>query len=110
MLYVFPFVFPLPFQDGNENRQYIATQGCVPDTVNDFWRMVYQENSRVIVMTTNEMERGRVGSLHTIYLLYSIECTYYYYYYYYHHHHYYTHTYTYTPLYSAESTFVFLIR
>ena len=40
--------------------KYIATQGCVPDTVNDFWRMVWQENSRVIVMTTNEIERGRM--------------------------------------------------
>jgi tyrosine-protein phosphatase non-receptor type 11 len=46
--------------DGGEAPPYIATQGCVPDTVNDFWRMVYQENTRVIVMTTNEMERGKV--------------------------------------------------
>jgi tyrosine-protein phosphatase non-receptor type 11 len=39
---------------------YIATQGCLPGTVADFWQMVWQENSRIIVMTTNEVERGRV--------------------------------------------------
>lgn len=42
-------------------RKYIATQGCMPATVNDFWKMVWQENTRVIVMTTNEVERGRVS-------------------------------------------------
>lgn len=39
---------------------YIATQGCLPNTIEDFWHMVYQENTRVIVMTTKEMERGKV--------------------------------------------------
>ncbi|XP_012254485.1 tyrosine-protein phosphatase corkscrew isoform X2 [Athalia rosae] len=38
---------------------YIATQGCLPNTIQDFWHMVYQENTRVIVMTTKEMERGK---------------------------------------------------
>ena len=42
-------------------RRYIATQGCLPATVMDFWKMTWQENTRVIVMTTNEMERGRVS-------------------------------------------------
>uniref|UniRef100_A0A4W3J5V2 protein-tyrosine-phosphatase n=1 Tax=Callorhinchus milii TaxID=7868 RepID=A0A4W3J5V2_CALMI len=40
-------------------KKYIATQGCLQNTVNDFWRMVFQENSRVIVMTTKEVERGK---------------------------------------------------
>ena len=40
--------------------QYIATQNCLPGTVNDFWAMIWQEKTRVIVMTTNEVERGRV--------------------------------------------------
>ncbi|TMS34004.1 hypothetical protein L596_001674 [Steinernema carpocapsae] len=43
------------------NRQYISTQGCLASTVHDFWRMMWQQNSRVIVMTTKEYERGRVG-------------------------------------------------
>ncbi|CAG5103637.1 Similar to PTPN11: Tyrosine-protein phosphatase non-receptor type 11 (Gallus gallus) [Cotesia congregata] len=41
------------------NKCYIATQGCLPNTIQDFWHMVYQENTQVIVMTTKEMERGK---------------------------------------------------
>lgn len=52
---------------GNEpaplGKYYIATQGCLPNTIADFWYMVYQENTRVIVMTTKEMERGKVRKL-----------------------------------------------
>lgn len=40
-------------------KQYIATQGCLPSTMGDFWHMVWQENTRVIVMTTKEVERGK---------------------------------------------------
>uniref|UniRef100_A0A8C5HPB4 Tyrosine-protein phosphatase non-receptor type n=1 Tax=Gouania willdenowi TaxID=441366 RepID=A0A8C5HPB4_GOUWI len=40
-------------------KVFIATQGCLQNTVDDFWRMVYQENTHVIVMTTKEIERGR---------------------------------------------------
>ena len=44
-------------------RKYVATQGCMPATVDDFWKMAWQESTRVIVMTTNEVERGRVSVL-----------------------------------------------
>ncbi|KAL7978671.1 hypothetical protein Chor_010714, partial [Crotalus horridus] len=49
-------------EDGHsaEHRKiYIATQGCLQSTVNDFWTMIYQENTHIIVMTTKEVERGR---------------------------------------------------
>lgn len=45
---------------GDSKKHYIATQGCLPNTIEDFWRMVLQENSRVVVMTTKEVERGKV--------------------------------------------------
>ncbi|EFP07632.1 hypothetical protein GCK72_006152 [Caenorhabditis remanei] len=38
-------------------KSFIATQGCLDTTIADFWRMVWQENSRVIVMPTMENER-----------------------------------------------------
>ena len=36
-------------------KQYIATQGCLTATRTDFWLMIWQENTRVIVMTTKEV-------------------------------------------------------
>lgn len=40
-------------------KTYIATQGCLANTIQDFWNMIWQENTRVIVMTTKEIERGK---------------------------------------------------
>ncbi|XP_069769297.1 tyrosine-protein phosphatase non-receptor type 6-like, partial [Narcine bancroftii] len=37
----------------------IATQGCLNATVNDFWTMIWQERSLIVVMTTREVEKGR---------------------------------------------------
>lgn len=41
------------------SKTYIATQGCLPNTIVDFWSMIWQENTRVIVMTTKEIERTK---------------------------------------------------
>lgn len=43
---------------GTVNR-YIATQGPLSNTTTDFWRMVQQESSHLVVMLTTVMERGR---------------------------------------------------
>lgn len=39
---------------------YIATQGPIVNTVSDFWRMVWQEHSPIIVMITNIEEMNEV--------------------------------------------------
>ncbi|KAJ8373850.1 hypothetical protein SKAU_G00044300 [Synaphobranchus kaupii] len=46
------------------SREYIATQGPLPETRNDFWKMVLQQKCRVIVMLTQCNERRRVKCDH----------------------------------------------
>lgn len=41
------------------SNAYIASQGPLPHTVNDFWRMVVEREVQVIVMACNEQEAGK---------------------------------------------------
>uniref|UniRef100_A0A8K9V919 Tyrosine-protein phosphatase non-receptor type 9 n=1 Tax=Oncorhynchus mykiss TaxID=8022 RepID=A0A8K9V919_ONCMY len=42
------------------SNAYIATQGPLPKTFGDFWRMVWEQMVLIVVMTTRVVERGRV--------------------------------------------------
>jgi protein tyrosine phosphatase len=50
------------FIDGYRYRAaYIATQGPLLDTTEDFWRMLWEHNSTIVVMLTKLKEMGRVS-------------------------------------------------
>ena len=55
-----PFAGTPQGYDGQE-KAYIATQGPMPNTVWDFWEMVWQEGASLIVMLTQLRESKEVG-------------------------------------------------
>lgn len=50
-------------ENTNEYRRYISTQGPLPATFNDFWQVVWEQNSHVVVMLTKEEEMNKVTRL-----------------------------------------------
>ncbi|ERL94006.1 hypothetical protein D910_11291 [Dendroctonus ponderosae] len=43
----------------SKKNQYIATQGPLPHTVRDFWKMIFQENVSMIVMVSRFIENRK---------------------------------------------------
>lgn len=53
------------FIDGYRQRgAYVATQGPLQITTDDFWRMLWEHNSTIIVMLTKLHELGRVSEIY----------------------------------------------
>ncbi|XP_059854948.1 tyrosine-protein phosphatase non-receptor type 7 isoform X1 [Delphinus delphis] len=48
---------------GGKDKAYIATQGPMPNTVSDFWEMVWQEETSLIVMLT-QLREGKEKCVH----------------------------------------------
>ncbi|XP_054844181.1 receptor-type tyrosine-protein phosphatase beta isoform X4 [Eublepharis macularius] len=48
----------------NFHREYIATQGPLPGTKDDFWKMAWEQNVHNVVMVTQCVEKGRVKCDH----------------------------------------------
>ncbi|RGB36053.1 protein-tyrosine phosphatase-like protein [Rhizophagus diaphanus] len=44
----------------NNVRRYIATQGPLNKTIEDFWLMIWERNTNVIVMLTKQIEDGKI--------------------------------------------------
>lgn len=50
------------YMDGyRKQNAYIATQGALPETFGDFWRMIWEQRTASIIMMTKLEERTRVS-------------------------------------------------
>lgn len=55
------------FQGYCRLNAFVATQAPVPNTFEDFWRMIWEQKSSVIVMLTREEEAGKVLQFYLIF-------------------------------------------
>lgn len=63
----FNYLLLYPFQSLLKPNAYIVTQGPTENTVNDFWRMIWQENACCIVMLTKTFDFIKVWNIFCVY-------------------------------------------
>lgn len=66
----FDCIFPCWLQGYLCPNEFIATQGPLPGTVADFWRMIWETGTHTIVMLTQCYEKGRVR--HPLFIFFDI--------------------------------------
>lgn len=66
----FERVFPCLLEGYLCPNEFIATQGPLPSTVADFWRMIWETGTHTIAMLTQCYEKGRVRHPPFLYLFF----------------------------------------
>lgn len=56
-----------------KQNAYIATQGPLPETFGDFWRMVWEQRAASVVMMTKLEEKSRVRNTTSVGHMVSLE-------------------------------------
>lgn len=52
------------FKVEEADRRYILTQGPLPNTILHFWLMIWEQNSRAIIMLNKIVEKNQVSYIY----------------------------------------------
>ena len=74
LLYKYDVIFSPYIQGYGHTNVYIAAQGPMPNTIGDFWRMIWEHRLSTIVMLTKVTEGGKVWHVINTEFLYFFLC------------------------------------